>query len=314
MEPGVLEPLEYEGFVRFQRGLTLTREESNLSASFTRTVVAFGRSRALPVRQLLPDIVPTKPRNFHIESGAGAQYYFYMDRGLRHQPSCYPWETVGLTPDEPAPAVGPTKCLRWDQGEYNFGDGPFELHIYDGSSDVYQRIYSTDGSVRQIGPLGTTTFSESHGHFHYVGWQEIRLHRLRTDGTPGARVRTGLDKGICMVDIENERFGRTDVPNGPLGYPVIGTCDAATHSDPNDPTFPGRSFFQMGISVGYADLYPWYIADQYVDVTGLADGDYALVVRQDVRGRISEKNRRNNTATGCVRIAGDVATDIPCRR
>ena len=52
---------------------------------------------------LLPDIVPTKPANFHVETGFGAHMYFYADRGLRHQPSCYPQETTGLNSDEPRP-------------------------------------------------------------------------------------------------------------------------------------------------------------------------------------------------------------------
>lgn len=167
-----LTPLRYDGFVRFQRGLTITRDELNLEQPFPRTVVAFGAAADTPPTELTPDIIPTTPRNFHIESTFGTQYYFYGDRGLRHQPSCYPWETVGLTPDEPSPTVGALRCLRWDQGEYNFGDGPLELHVYDGIEGVYQRLWSSDGSIRQVRLDGRVAFSQSHG---------LPLHRLEGD-------------------------------------------------------------------------------------------------------------------------------------
>lgn len=44
----------------------------------------------------------------------------------------------------------------------------------------------------------------------------------------------------------------------------------------------------------------------------MPDGDYALVVRQDVDNRILEKTTRNNTSIGCVRITGDKAEEIAC--
>jgi hypothetical protein len=97
-------PMRYEGIVQLQRGLTVSRDELNISAPFSPTVVALDRRAADPVAELLPDLKPTMPGNFHIESGIGAHYYFYADRGLRHQPSCYPTETFGLTNDTPTRA------------------------------------------------------------------------------------------------------------------------------------------------------------------------------------------------------------------
>lgn len=81
----------------------------------------------------------------------------------------------------------------------------------------------------------------------------------------------------------------------------------------DDAEFRDRSFIEMGISVGWADVYPWFIADQYIDISGMPDGDYALVVRQDVDKRVLEKSTENNTAIGCVHITGDVAQEISCR-
>lgn len=171
---------------------------------------------------------------------------------------------------------------------------------------MFQRIYRTDGSVRQAQIPGALKFSQTHGHMHYFGFQSVMLRSRNTDGTPGAVVRAGLDKGICMVDVRNGWFGTAK--GQPLGYSVPGTCDAATRQDPNDPTYPSESFFQMGISPGYADIYPWFVADQYIDMTGLADGQYVIVVQQNVSRGVIEADYGNNVASACVRITGDSAT------
>lgn len=333
----VLEPLRYDGFVRFDHGLTVQREERGRGGlPYTREFVAFGLTERRPAVELLPDLVPTTPQNFHIETAAGVPPLFYADRGLRHPPSCYPEETLGLTADEPNPSVGPLRCLRFDHGHHNFGDGPFQLNIYEDEVElrvfhVYQRIYTSDGDARQIGPLGEVRYHDLHGHFHYMGFQQITFHRIEEDGTLSF-VKEKPDKGICTGDVAMGSFGRTDRPTSPLGYPG-GTnaglsggdepggirrgdnrtvCVESTSQDPNDPNFPDMPYIEMGISVGWADVYPWFIADQYIDITDVPDGDYALVVRQDVDDRILETNTRNNTAVGCVRLTGDVAEDISC--
>jgi hypothetical protein len=72
--------------------------------------------------------------------------------------------------------------------------------------------------------------------------------------------------------------------------------------------FGGRAF-EKGTA---QDSYAWYLADQYVEISGLPDGRYALSVDQDVSGMLHEISTANNSATGCVEITGDAARDIPC--
>lgn len=307
--PDILEPLEYEGIAQLQRGLTVSRNELNNGLRFSPTFVALGRASAEPVEEFLPDLKPTTPTNFHVESTVGAHTYFYADRGLRHQPSCYPQETLGLMSDTPEPGRGPQRCLRWDQGETNLGPGPLELHNYPNrgnGTEVFQRLYHSDGSVRQVQIPGSIKFSQAHGHVHYFGFQTVTLRARRADGTPGAAVRSGGDKGICMVDIRNDWFGTSR--GQPHMYSVPGTCDAATRQDPNDPTYPNEGFFQLGISPGYADIYPWFIGDQFLDITGLADGMYVMVVEQNISGGIIESDYTNNTASACIAITSDSAS------
>lgn len=307
-----LGPLDYEGFVELERGLTITREETLAGLPYTRTIIAHDRTSAQPVQELLPDLVSTTPSNWHLETGQGVHFYFFMDRGLRHQPSCYPQETLGLNEDTPTVRLGgPTRCLRWDQGEYNLGKGPLELHNYSNvgdGTDLWQRIYSTDGSVAQA-KAGQVRFSSTHGHFHAQGFQEIGLYERNPDGSLGRLVARPPNKGICMVDIENSYFGRTDKGGNPLQMDLPGTCDASLHQDPNDPTYPNELYLQMGITVGYADVYPWFVADQYIDTTNVPDGRY--IVRATVNGsrRIRESDYDNNSAQACVEIAGMTARD-----
>ena len=108
------------------------------------------------------------------------------------------------------------------------------------------------------------------------------------------------DKGICLADIELASLAgdRTS----PLSYGIPGTCDLAGHVDAHDPTYPGSPFLAMGISVGAADIYPWYLADQYLDVTNVPDGRYLLRVEIDANRRLVEKTRANNVALTCVEL------------
>ena len=307
--PGTLSTLPYHGAARVERGVTVDRTETNLGSTFNRRFVAFDR-KVPDGTPLLPDLVPTTPAGFHLESGWGAQNHLYGDRGVRHQPSCYPQETLGATTDVPHPAAGPRRCLRWDQGEVNAGDGPLELHNYPYESDgydVWQRVYASDGTVTQR-PVGDAWFSPQHGHFHYVGFTVATLHPVRDDGTPGVEVARGPDKGICPVDVAVVRLG--DDRTSPLSYGVPGTCDAASHTDPDDPTYPGSPYFAMGISVGAADVYPWYVADQYLDVTHVSDGRYLLRVEIDADHKLLEKTHANNVVVACVELRSQQAN--PC--
>ena len=305
--PTVLTPIRYDGSARIQRGVTVERYESNLDMEFIRRFVAFDKTRP-DGSPLLPDLVPTKPGDLHIESSWGAHYYLYGDRGLRHQPSCYPQESLGLTADEPRPAVGALRCLRWSQGEHNLGDGPFELHNYpDQGPAMWQRVYAADSSVTQR-QVGETAFNSAHGHLHYLGFNVVSLHLIAPDGGVGPLVVGAPDKGMCLVDIEVASL-QSD-RNSPLSYGFPGTCDAATHADTLDPTYPRSKFFAMGISVGAADVYPWYLADQYIDITYVPDGRYLLRVEVDAGRKLIEKTHDNNVAVACVELRGERAS--PC--
>ena len=74
----------------------------------------------------------------------------------------------------------------------------------------------------------------------------------------------------------------------------------------------------LGISVGYADLYPAGIPKQRIDVTGLPSGQYWLEVVVDPNGLVMETDKNNNaeqilvnlTIPHPVTIDGDYNADL----
>ena len=255
-------------------------------------------------RPMLPDLVPERPANFHIESTAAASFYVATQRVPGHQPSCYPQEITGLTADEPGSQDPVLRCLRWDMTVRNAGPGPYEIRAYPESeapTDAYQTIYRSDGRYA-LEKVGDARFSSAHGHVHIRGLDEAGLWTIQSDGSPGRLVGKLPEKGMCTLDLLNPSFGTP--ADAPARYVYPGTCDAEGNIDPNDPLYPGEQYFRMGISSGWADIYPWFIPDQYIDITNVRDGRYLLVYRVNVAGSVIEGDRNNNTSSACVELHG----------
>jgi lysyl oxidase len=303
----------YELVAAVRRGYTAATTASWLGADrLGGELVPYERNlafRGTPPRRrraMLPDLVPAKPRNFHLESTLALNYYQATQRVPAHQPSCYPQESAGLTADDPvSPGARPLRCLRWDMTVRNTGAGPFELRAYPESqtpTDGYQAVYRSDGTYT-LKRVGGARFSSAHGHIHFGGLEEVGLYAIRRNGSRGKRVAGMPDKGFCAIDIVNPSFGTA--ADGPSRYRFPGTCDAEDNLDPRDPLYPGEQYFRMGVSSGWADTYPWFIPDQYVDVTNVRDGRYLLVHRLNTAGRVAEVTSRNNEARACVQLAGN---------
>ncbi len=121
---------------------------------------------------------------------------------------------------------------------------------------------------------GQFTFGNCHNHWHYKGYAEYIMY-----DTLGAQVVNGFKNGFCVLDLECNGGGTAQYGCG-----------------------------NMGISHGCGDIYNSGLDCQWVDVTGVPDGRYTLVVRcnwdnsPDALGRI-ETNHINNWAQVCVQIS-----------
>jgi len=312
----------YDVFVDLKRGYTVHTENTNAltdptgagALPFTPDLVFVGPRPAAPEPRL-PDLVPDRPKNFHLETAIGATFYQSFDRGVRHPPSCYPQETSGADNDtDPTQQAGALRCLRFDQGLMNLGRGPFEIRAYPNNGDgteAYQAVYRSDGTYTEK-RVGMAKFSNAHGHVHFMGFDHTGLFTINPDGSPGREIAHMVDKGRCAVDTHDPSFGNAS--NGPAHYYVPSTCDQNDNQDPRDPVYPNADYFRSGISAGWEDTYPWFIPDQYIDITNVPDGRYLVVNRVNVSGLVAESETTNDASEACVEFHGTTVNECPTAR
>ncbi|GEM_PF-6956326 len=114
------------------------------------------------------------------------------------------------------------------------------------------------------------SFSQCHRHYHFNGYANYEL--LNAAGT---NVLTGHKQAFCLMD-----YSRYDPSAGPAQY----TCS------------------YQGISAGWQDVYGSYLDCQWLDITGIAKGDYLLQVTINPDRILTESNYVNNVAAVPVSI------------
>ncbi|MBI4346385.1 MAG: T9SS type A sorting domain-containing protein [Elusimicrobia bacterium] len=190
------------------------------------------------------------------------------------------------------------KLLKFSAAAANAGRGPFELRGVvrpDGTTTAFQRVYYDDGSFTDH-DVGTFVFSghAGHNHFHYAEFASYHVREVRGGDTVGRILRTSPKIGFAMWDVTSYDLR---LPNAPAG-PVYNRPD-------------GMDRAPQGISVGWADIYDWNLDEQWVDITGLPDGDYWLDNTLDPGRRLRESSHGNNTTLLKFRLRGDTVAFSP---
>ncbi|MBW3665771.1 MAG: hypothetical protein KY469_22005 [Actinobacteria bacterium] len=185
----------------------------------------------------------------------------------------------------------------------NVGDGPFELR-YDLSGSatdqqLRQRIYRSDRSWSER-RAGSYEFHPTHAHFHY---RNFAVSRLWASDEEGRRlgdepVRPGRKNGFCVIDIENIWFGRYGDAARSYYFPQ---CSGPTETGESGPVL------RQGMSVGWGDVYNWFLPGQYIEVSGVPDGYYLLETIADADQLVLETDEDNNSVSALIRICGDEA-------
>ncbi len=158
-----------------------------------------------------------------------------------------------------------------------------------------------------------------HGHPHIKdyadyrlwtpsGYQEWAALRLASPGACPAEVFNaspdlasqlvsgpGKKRGFCLVDFGRMSRG-TDLFNCPAGQ----RPDKATYKDCDN----------GGLGVCRYDSYPVGVDGQWVDITGLPDGEYVLEIELNATHLIDEADFDNNSGAVRVLLSGDTATII----
>lgn len=178
-----------------------------------------------------------------------------------------------------------TTLLRLTNSVWNSGYGPLELwgKISDDglSHQVVQRVFDRNGDYQER-EVGEFIFHPGHNHWHLDSFALYELWSLQSDGTLDQVVATSDKVSYCLRDIHREPHPDQATY---MGY---GTC----------------SYGRQGLSVGWADVYDYYLPGQSIDISGLPDGSYALISTADPFNLIQETDETNNAAVLFLEIEG----------
>jgi hypothetical protein len=176
----------------------------------------------------------------------------------------------------------------------NVGQGPLELRgrrDAEGGSyaDAYQVIRSTRTRPLFFPEAGYVYWKAIPGQGHY--WKYYRAARfelwtLNRDGTRARLQRTGPKLTYCFRDLRRVRSW----PRSPTAriYPAC----SQDH---------GRSTLRLGVSPGWADIYPATYDENWISITGLR-GCFSFVHRADPLGELIEAREDNNVGSRIIRL------------
>ena len=189
--------------------------------------------------------------------------------------------------------VNGRRLLRFTAMFVNQGDGHFEVRGHRNATTdtmvVQQVIFQNSSRNSPISRRITTDAvaqyaGDGHNHWHV---QEM----MRYDLWRGDLQLRGAKVGFCFLDSD---VWRSSLPGYSGGFYTGATCS----------TDPNALNNRMGLSIGMGDEYEWYLAWQWVDITGVPDGTYTLRTMVDPNGFFVEKAETNQCSYARLRIDG----------
>ncbi len=255
---------------------------------------------AQPHRDLLPDLVALPQQNVTF----GPPFPIFDDPVPDSAPTCHQSEV-----DED----GAHLCLRFDQVLGNTGAGALDLRFNRAvgsvptnheTTPVAQRIYASDGSSHDVA-AGVVEWHAIHQHYHLEGFAQSNLWAIDAAGqrTGAVPVAVGNKVSFCIATTNinpaywsHRAFAADEYPAPDCLQPYA--------------TSGGFDHFKQGMSVGWTDEYNWFLPGQYVEVTGVGDGDYILDTTVDPTGRLIESDKTNNCGSIYVRLT-NMSSPIP---
>lgn len=247
------------------------------------------------VADVLPDMTILPPTDLRIADPPGQ---FFMNAiVLPTNDAARAMGATGCASDEAA--AGARRCLRFTNAVANVGAGPLDIHLslpdgatYLAGGRFVQHVAQSDGSMREH-EAGPAEYHVAHGHWHNAGSNVFTVyeHDLATQ-TRGEAKSEGRKTGMCFADV-----GVADPAWRGLQLPEHQGIQCF------NPTVDQA--WSMGLSPGWYDAYPWILGDQFVDVTGLDDGVYALCAVANAEGYLAESDATNNEGCTTFRLTAD---------
>ena len=196
--------------------------------------------------------------------------------------------------------VNGRRLLRFTSIFVNAGPGAFEVRgrrssTSDPTMSVKQVMYRWDGTTRLIntGAVGKYA-ADGHDHWHMQG---VTVYEAWKEADPTA-TRRGAKTGFCFLDSE------------PWNLSIRGARSSSYYRESWCGTRASLTS-RMGLSVGWADNYPWWFAYQWIDITGLPGGIYRVRVTVDIQDYYDEKVETDNCVWTKVRIPEPGSTRAP---
>ena len=119
-------------------------------------------------------------------------------------------------------------------------------------------------------------YDQCHNHFHYEAYAGYQLFDVGAD----EMLDIGSKNGFCVMD------------TGVYDTNITNQCQ-------------GYGCGNQGITAGCQDTYSAGLECQWIDVTGLPDGVYDVIVNTNPDGEIPEISTDNNSASVRVQLVGD---------
>ena len=181
--------------------------------------------------------------------------------------------------------------LRLTNSVWNGGYGPLDLvGVQDrgsGTHYVIQRVLRENGEYVESS-VGEFLFHTGHNHWHLDSFALYELWSLRSDGMLDQVVAASDKVSYCLRDISRSSAAWEVSRAG----------------------FTSCSPTRQGISIGWTDVYQYYLAGQSIDITGVPDGTYALRSTADPENLIHESDETNNSELVYVEINGRKLTVV----
>jgi len=190
------------------------------------------------------------------------------------------------------------RFLRMENKIVNIGTGPAELfarRIAPKEMTGAQVITDAAGGRRRIATGAevyyTSVPTRGGDYWKFDQAARFELWSQLPDGRAGAVVRIGPKLRYCLRDL---RRIRGDLPRAPRER-VFGACNQTA----------SKQEVTLGTSVGWADVYPWYLPDQYIEISGVPDGLYVIETVANPIRSVHETTYDDNTARATIRLQGD---------
>jgi hypothetical protein len=174
----------------------------------------------------------------------------------------------------------------------NTGFGPLLVEGSRASAHTAMRaaqlIERREGGFRRVDGVGQMRYNvnPSHSHWHLQPFERYELRTLA-----GKRILRDHKSGFCLTSDHRSPL-RT---RGPRGAHPVSRSDCARDK-------PRTRRVLEGTAVGWGDIYIPAKEGQYIDINGVAPGDYVLVHRVNVDRLLRETSYANDDSSMRIRL------------